>query len=360
MTSQDHHEFGPSVLENLDPESDGCRALVRDHSTNPEAEGGTRKHAALVTEDLSVLEGDSEAEREVLETAQFFAKQTRGYTGENFRERMLSAEGVNFGTLDALHFNASGTAAYVGDAKFGYWSVTDAEDNLQGINYALLVFLNFPKVRRIDVEFYMAKLKRSTRATFYRKSVPQMLARIQTVIENARRAKENPTREDFTPNPVICGFCHRINCPARVELASSLVTAWSGKPVQLPTLNLVKLSVDDLAALKRLTNALKVFVKAVDEEARRRVFDCDEILPGYELREKSGVRALIGAQTISRAMQILRQAWRERFPELEFPLGGNDAARRGTFGGRRRESGRQSGAARAGRQSSGICRASPG
>src|SRR6267154_5867694 len=226
----------------------------------------------------------------------------------------------NFGTVDFAKFNQKRNQVYGGDGKFGRWSVTPAKRNLQIWNYVALIFWNYPSVHHIQFAIYAAKTKTATYAGFYRRSLPRLLTKIRVVIENAQRARTNPTPEDFTPHPVNCGFCYRVNCPARVELASRLLTAWHGMPIELPSLNLVRLSPEDMSHLKRLTNALKTFVKAVDEEAKRRVFDADQKIPGYEIREKSGHRVLVGAETINRAIQFVQKIWEEHYPEIPLSL----------------------------------------
>lgn len=319
MEEQQHHPQGPSQLENLDPESDGCYALIPNPGSGEQAEEGTRQHLAWATGDLSPLEGDLELEREVLETAEFFKRASADLDGEELHELTLPGPD-NFGTLDFLKFNQKRNKAFYGDGKFGRWSVTLARKNLQIWNYVALIFWNYPSVHTIKTAIYSAKTRTATYAGFYRRSLPRLLTRIRTVIENAQRARTNPTPEDFTPHPVNCGFCYRVNCPVRVELASRLLTAWHGVPIELPTLNLVRLSPEDLGYLKRLTNALKTFVKAVDEEAKRRVFDADEKIPGYEIREKSGHRTLVGVEKINRAIQFVQEIWEAHYPDIPLSL----------------------------------------
>jgi hypothetical protein len=295
-------------------------AFVAGPDVGLEAAAGSRKHEAWEKRDLSILEGDLLAEREVTETIEFFDRETKDFTGPEFREIRLEIPHLNFGTIDFLRFNQKENHAFIGDAKFGHWSVPPAKRNLQGWNYVAYVFYSYPRVHRVTVCFYSAKLHSATKHTFYRKSLLRLIRRVRWIVENAQRVLQNPRPEDFTPHPVNCGFCHRVNCPARLQLASTLLTAWSGKPVELPTMNLVKISTEQLGILKRLSNTFKTYIQAVDDEARRRAFDCDDVVPGYEIKEKSGPRLVIGTNAISNAMKVLSEAWSEHYPGTVLPL----------------------------------------
>jgi|SRR5215510_594686 len=318
----DHHPQGPSQLENLDPDSGGCFAFKPlDRPTSEAAEKGSRQHLALACEDLSVLEGDREAEAEVLEAREFITRVTESIgVGEIFREQRLEIPHVNFGTADYIVFNSTGTGAFVIDIKFGAWSVTPASKNLQILNYVVAIFFTYAKVQRIRGIIYHVKTHQASSKYFYRAYLPKYVTRIRKVVENAQRASIDPTREDFTPDPVNCGFCGRVNCPARLELASSLLSAWHGKPVNLPTLNLTHLPLEQLGLLKQTGNALKAYITAVDEEARRRAFDEGEIVPGYEIRSKSGPRKIISVENITAAAKIVSDAWTQRYPQKELLL----------------------------------------
>src|SRR5215467_6399994 len=99
-----HHPQGPSQLENLDPRSGGCRVFTPlQRAPGEMAEKGSRQHLAVATDDLSVLEGDREAEAEVLEAREFILSQEARFgPGEAFHEILLEVPYVNFGTADYL------------------------------------------------------------------------------------------------------------------------------------------------------------------------------------------------------------------------------------------------------------------
>ena len=313
----EHHRFGPSQLEHYDPRTRagkrGCYAFVPGEAlSTQDAEAGSLKHQAAAARDLSLLEGDLAAIEEVKGALEFIdAHVYQGPYAYQAHELTLKDD-LFFGTLDVL--SRFWKRAVVIDLKFGAWPVTNAKYNLQGWGYVALVFHNFPELKSVRMIFYMARSKTWTEHVFFRSNLPELVTRLERVVRNATRAAGDPALEDFTPSPVNCGFCSRLNCPARLALCSTLVTQWTGKPVSLPHLELVTLSLHELSVLKRLSNVFKTFAGAIDNEARRRAFDCNEIVEGYEIKQKSGPRKVLGAANIQQAAETLEAQWKLFFP----------------------------------------------
>ena len=232
-------------------------------------------------------------------------------------ELTLKTEKI-FGTLDYLGLDETGKKGIIVDAKFGAWSVTTAQKNLQGWAYCLLAFLNYPSLNKIKLVFYAAKSGTHTEYTFWRYRLPALEKRIYGIIDRAIAAQEAPTSKSYTPDAVNCSFCTRLNCPARLALLGTLVTQWTGQPVELPHLDLLTVSTPQLAALKKLSNVFRTFSAAVDSEAKRRAFDQGDIVEGYEIAEKSGTRLVVGAEQITAASKVLAAEWEN----LEFSRGG--------------------------------------
>ena len=306
-----HHEFGPSQLESHDPKSGGCYAFISAPGDSQKAISGSRKHEASVDGNYEILGGDERGIAEVAAARAFLARieQTiSGKKGSVYRELTLKTE-QTYGTLDYL--NVLGKRATIVDLKFGEWSVMPARKNLQGWAYTILVFRNFPLVNKVRVIFYAAKNGTHTEAEFRRARLGSMETRVYSIMERSARAKEAPQAEDYSPDPVNCSFCVRLNCPARLALCGTLVSQWTGKPVQLPHLDLVRLPLEQLAVLKSLSNVFKKFAEAIDLEAKRRVIDEGVDLPGYEISEKSGTRTIIGSPNISLTSSILTEVWNQ-------------------------------------------------
>lgn len=302
-----HHEYGPSKLENYDPRSKGCAAFIPNPESNQKAEFGTLKHLATSTRDLSVLGGDTQAEAEVARVVEFIDSFKKEYPVIH-SELTLKTEKI-FGTLDHLGLDPDAKKAVIIDAKFGAWGVTVSQKNLQGWAYVLLAFHNFPTLNKIKIIFYAAKTGTHTEYTFWRYRLPALEKRIYRIIDRAVQVSQAPGPKDYTPDAVNCSFCVRLNCPARLALLGSLVTQWTGKPVELPHLDLLKVSTPQLGALKKLSNVFKIFSAAVDNEAKRRAFDEGDIVEGYEIAEKSGTRLVVGAEQITNASKVLATEW---------------------------------------------------
>jgi len=319
-----HHPFGPSSIESYSPLHGGCYALVPAPSLDSgHAEAGSRGHEAALKGDLSVLEGDGEMEALVLETREFIAQERRRLDGEEFYELRLELGGVNFGTCDYLRFNERKTNALLIDLKFGYWTVSPAYKNLQILNYVTAAFETFPSLKRILAVIYHARSRKSSFHWFGRRYQSRYRNKIEEIVRNATRCRSGDLHAgDFTPDAVTCGFCARISCPARIQLASALINAWQPieTPVSLPEgFSLTSVSLDQLGALKRLTLALKAFCDCVDAEAKRRAIDEGKIVEGYELKARSGKRSIIGNADIGVAVSVLDRLWRETYPGVQVP-----------------------------------------
>jgi Protein of unknown function (DUF2800) len=316
----DHHPFGPSILEMYDPRSRGCRVYLPG-SSHYKSEAGSLKHLAFSTKDFSVLEGDTKAEQEVAEARTIIDFHSQKFDGEEFREIRLENE-INFGTVDLLRFDREKTKAFVGDLKFGDWPVTSAPRNLQLLNYLVLVFDCYPSVLSVKAVIYQAPLSLFSKVVFRRISLPRLKERIATIVREAQRAAEKPEPKDFTPYPDVCGYCTRIACPARVELASTLVSAWHRKPVKFfPSLDPTVLSNQLLADLKVLGSSVRSFADAVDAEAKRRAVEERAIIPGFELVSRSGKRVISGVDKINKAQLVIQEAWNTVYPSAPLPIG---------------------------------------
>lgn len=307
-----HHPYGPSKLENYDPRSGGCLVFLPNPEGNEKADWGTLKHVVFSTHNYELLGGDTQAAGEVARVIEF-VNETRGEYPCVYNELTLKTEKI-FGTLDHLGMDEGQKKGIIVDAKFGAWSVTEARKNLQGWAYLILAFRNFPTLKKIKVVFYGAKTGQFTEHTFWRYRLPDLEKRVYKIIDRATVAAATPNKKDYTPNPINCSFCIRLNCPARLALLGTLVTQWSGRPVELPHLDLLKVTTPQLATLKRLSNVFKTFSKAVDDEAKRRAFDEKDIVEGYEIAEKSGTRTVLGAEHITEASKVIAGEWEKLFP----------------------------------------------
>lgn len=317
----DHHPDGPSIIERKDPKRKGCKMFEgAKQAPTEQTVFGTKGHEAFAARDLSLCGGNANLELQVSNALDFFDR-FRGDFPICYHEIRLEMPTLNFGTLDLLGLSADGSRALIGDLKFGLWPVTRASLNLQLRNYALLVFHCYPQVRSVRVIIYHAQYAISSTHLYQRRAFPKMLHYFRRLIDTIQAARLNPQRKDYTPSATLCGFCARINCPARLELTSQVLTWWTGTPYPVLDVNLSHVDNVTLSSLKKINNALKVFSRAIDQEAHVRMIDNHEPLPGYEVREQSSPRRIIGAETLTKAAGVLKQCFdgvlSDRLPVLE-------------------------------------------
>jgi len=131
----------------------------------------------------------------------------------------------NFGTVDWFGISGDGKTAAVADTKFGKYPVAPAETNLQGWNYVLYLFDNFPMLENVMVRFISPRLgdKGITSHVFNRKSdYYRLREKIETVIHVAAfvaiSGLEVAQAHDLLNATFICRFCeHKGICPARAQ-----------------------------------------------------------------------------------------------------------------------------------------------
>lgn len=202
-------------------------------------------------------------------------------------EAFLEVPDLNFGTTDRLRLASN--AALLGDGKFGAWKVDHAETNLQGHNYAVLVWALFSEVDHLWVwfgnprlnDYTLAKFRRSPHYTRFRDGLMKRLAKAA-----------DPDPYDFVFNEVNCGFCSRLACPSRnrmAKVAKEYIEYYEGE-----------MNNTELSELKKVTNSLKTLTKLVDDEVKTRVLDGGETIEGYSAEERVRSRELIGLESIDR------------------------------------------------------------
>lgn len=297
----DHHPQGPSSIKHFIK----CRRFLKNDSFNEMQGEGSMGHRLWETgerppgyDDLNGLVDKLDDSWQVV-LSDF--EQLYGIE-EHDKEIRLDYPGLNFGTMDRLVIGKK--AALIGDAKFGNWAVDDATINDQGHNYGLYVFHHYPHVQTLWVWFGNPRREEYTLAKFSRRVFPVWLSHISRVVKEA----QDEGFADYNYDPVNCGFCSRINCPARVDLVRSLVASTTGrtfKPVAL--VHPKDLSTADLTTLKTLSNSIKTFIGQVDKEAKKRVLEEGEEMEGYGIKEKVGRRVIYGVDKIALSITLAEE-----------------------------------------------------
>lgn len=199
-------------------------------------------------------------------------------------------EGTTAGYLDKGIISADETEAEVIDWKFGQNAVEPADNNLQGIAYALGLLKVFPKLQRITVRFIMPHIDFTTEHTFVRADFGVMLLRVRTVVARAIEARKRP--DDFslaTPNTSSCLFCANIGrCPKVAEVVIKLGKKF--RPLEIPdnvTPSLIKDPKQASLGI-RLGQIVATWADAWRRQATARTVEHPDFIPeGYTLVENT-------------------------------------------------------------------------
>lgn len=234
-------------------------------------------------------------------------------------------KGTTAGYVDKALISADETKAKLIDWKFGNNAVEDAENNLQGIAYALGLLKMFPKLDTITVEFIMPHLDFKTEYTFTRGLFDKMTVRVKTVVMRSIEARKDP--EDFsmaTPNTSSCLFCGLLGkCPKVAEVALKLGKKY--RPLEIPetvTPSMVS-NPKDVALGIRLAAIVATWAEAFRRQATARTVEDPNFIPeGYVLVE-SQRRSVKKAHALGQlAKKFIPEAHHKLVDELfDVPIG---------------------------------------
>jgi len=291
-----HHEFSPSQLMYRE----ACPGWKpEDGEQSVQAAEGTMMHHALETGDLKGL--NEEQTRCVSLVSDLFVSmreelEQEGSKAEVHQELKLGIMGLTFGTADLVLVN--GTHAKIGDAKFGWNPVEDAETNLQGWAYAIGVYEKWPSVEYVEVVFAQPRLDSVSRAHFYRKAdLERMKLRVMTVIARAKDHKP----EDLKPSEFTCLYCGaKATCIAlhkkALVISSKFVELAPDKEL-LDIYNPEQLATPELRGKAEiLRRILEPWCDKVRKDNLRHVLETGEEIPGFEVKSRAGRRTVTDPQ----------------------------------------------------------------
>jgi len=256
-------------------------------------------HKALETGDLKGL--NEEQSRCVNMVSELFASMKEELdkpdtTTEVHQELRLAIMGLTFGTADLVLVN--GAYAKIGDAKFGWNPVEDAETNLQGWAYATGVYEKWPSVDYVEVVFAQPRLDSISRAHFYRKAdLERMKLRIAAVIARAKDHKP----EDLKPSEFSCLYCGaKATCTAlhkkALVISSKFVELAPDKEL-LDIYNPDQLATPELRGKAEiLRRILEPWCEKVSKENLKHVLETGEEIPGFEVKSRAGRRSVSDPQ----------------------------------------------------------------
>lgn len=291
-----HHEFSPSQLAYRE----ACPGWQpEDGEQSPQAAEGTMMHKALETGDLKGL--NEEQNRCVSLVSELFVAMREeleqdGEKADVQQELRLQIMGLTFGTADLVL--VAGKHAKIGDAKFGWNPVEDAETNLQGWAYAVGIFEKWPSVDYVEVVFAQPRLDSVSRANFQRKAdLERMKLRIAAVIARAKNHKP----EDLRPSEFSCLYCGaKATCTAlhkkALVISSKFVELAPDKEL-LDIYNPEQLATPALRGKAEiLRRVLEPWCEKVRKENLKHVLETGEEIPGFEVKSRAGRRSVSDPQ----------------------------------------------------------------
>lgn len=215
-----------------------------------------------------------------------------GLTSLGFRQEPRSVwyKGTTAGYLDRAIVSADQKSAEIIDWKFGNNAVEDAENNLQGIGYALGLRKKFPTLRAIRVWFIMPHLDFTSEHVFLANEFDDLYFRVCTVVRRAQLARANP--DDFStarPNVGSCLFCGLIGkCPKVAETVLKLGHKYD--PLTIPA-HITPSSISDPAQVAigiKLAQTVSTWAEAFRRQATAKTIEDPDFIPdGYTLVSQS-------------------------------------------------------------------------
>lgn len=344
-----HHDYSPSTLQSL--EACPCYQGKQSDTPHPRTVIGTLSHEAIETGEDNARLADEDIEK-VAECIDFYERRkqlmeearqrvveeiakTVGLEVANqsvesireFKEVYLPIDDLEFsdalpdgtqravksttaGYLDCAIIDHTGTYAEIFDWKLGLWPVEAAENNLQGIAYALGVFKRFPNLQRVRYFFVQPNLEYVTDAEITREDVESLYLRIQVVVARARAARIAGDFKAASPMVPACNFCsHIARCPAVTQFACNVGSKFF--PVEIPsdiTPTMVH-SAEDTNLGLRLAAVLEVWAGSFKRIVADRVIRRDAEAPdGYAIQSRTPREIVDTAKYREVALKYLTEA----------------------------------------------------
>lgn len=343
-----HHDYSPSTLQSL--EACPCYQSKQSDTPHPRTVIGTLSHNVTETGEDNPELGDEDSEK-VVECIEFFEQ--RKHLMEEARARAVSesiqngkilaledveqfelaipkvqelretylpiddevfeevlqqpyglptvrriVHSTTAGYIDCALIDHTGTYGECFDWKFGFHPVERAENNLQGIAYALGLFKKFPELQTIRYFFKQPNLDYITDAVITRANIDALYLRIQVVVAKARAARQAGDFKTARPFVPACNFCaHIATCPVVTAFACKVGSKFS--PLDIPP-DITPSKVHDPADTKlgfQLASVVEVWAQAFRQTVTNRVLSMQAAPPpGYSLVCRDGNRKIVDVE----------------------------------------------------------------
>lgn len=300
-----HHPYSPSKLQCLE----ACPKYQSTQSDSEAALTGTMQHdvADSGIDDARLPDYKAMAAVECMKFCDARAKEYPG--GTVLKEEYLPIDdktielwsgdlqkheipgcqffkGTTAGYADFAVVSADGLKGEVIDYKFGQNAVEDADNNLQGIAYALGLLKRFPNLQSIRVWFILPHRDELSEHTFTRDQFDALYLRVRTVVNRA--VKANDVASDFSMAKATTGTClfcaHVGRCPKVAELVIKLGRKYD--PLQVPESVTPSLILDpkQVAIGIKLAQVAAVWAEAYRRQATAKTVEDPTFIPeGYTL-----------------------------------------------------------------------------
>ena len=327
-----HHPFSPSKMNYLDD----CSAFKSNGGTNEAAEQGTFLHdlmeqmlkqwqqgkakttleqvANWVTANHELADEEREYLRFCCKRVDTFLarKPSTVYTELRTHTRHPDGSELNGGFLDVLYIFSD--VGIIQDFKFGWQPVRPAAANLQGLNYALGILQEFPKLNRIGIEFIQPKLNWVTSHVVERQDMFGVYSNLVRIVEQAIYCEKNPQDAQKYMKPGhYCGYCQHVGtCTVISNHRQMAATKYAGLPLPPSFKGLELTKIEDLALARYwvdiIDNGLKEIKAAAHAAAENNGGSISCTLPDgreivYEVQERSADRSLGSAPEVAECLK---------------------------------------------------------
>jgi hypothetical protein len=171
------------------------------------------------------------------------------------------------------------------DYKFGAHAVESADNNLQGLSYALGMKKAHPTVEDVTVTFLLPHRDEVDQHTFDMTNPGALLLRVKTVVHRAIEAKRAGDFLTARPSVSACSFCGNLGrCPKVAELALNVGRKY--RPIDIPKNLTPSIMMDpkDVGLGLQVAQVLKAWAEAYRAQATQKTILSDDFVPeGYKL-----------------------------------------------------------------------------
>lgn len=270
---------------------------------------GSRIHAALETDDFSILHNDWEvklaeacvsARANMLTHLKFTPKETH----REIRLDIDLGQGVHtFGTSDELMIN--GDTGVKIDWKTGRNGVDPAETNVQAQAYVLGAFQKFSQLETLHFIFILPQRDEISYATYTRADMERIQTRLRSIVLNAMSTLQLfAEKADIPPgllNPQskVCCYCANIDrCPAISQIILDIVKRYADSDIDIPDI-VHGSEIHDPAVIAKLLPLLPIaesWAAGMRQRSKSMVTEDGYDIPGYEMKERAGSKSIASAR----------------------------------------------------------------